>query len=62
MCRLPLPGHAGGMISITNLTKRYGPVMAVDGVTFICRPGTATGSQSPGAPGVHHGSGPGLGA
>jgi len=31
------------MISVKNLTKRYGKVLAVDNVTFECRPGTVTG-------------------
>jgi ABC-2 type transport system ATP-binding protein len=31
------------MISVTSLTKRYGRVDAVDGVTFTCQPGTVTG-------------------
>jgi ABC-2 type transport system ATP-binding protein len=31
------------MILVTSLTKRYGRVAAVDGVTFTCEPGTVTG-------------------
>jgi ABC-2 type transport system ATP-binding protein len=31
------------MITTTSLTKRYGRVAAVDGVTFSCEPGTITG-------------------
>jgi ABC-2 type transport system ATP-binding protein len=31
------------MITATSLTKRYGRVAAVDGVTFSCEPGTVTG-------------------
>ena len=31
------------MITATSLTKRYGRVTAVDGVTFACEPGTITG-------------------
>ena len=31
------------MIKATALTKRYGRVAAVDGVTFTCEPGTITG-------------------
>jgi ABC-2 type transport system ATP-binding protein len=31
------------MITATSLTKRYGRVAAVDGVTFTCEPGTITG-------------------
>jgi ABC-2 type transport system ATP-binding protein len=35
------------MISITNLTKHYGPVAAVDGVTFSCVAVTITGFLGP---------------
>jgi len=35
------------MISITAVTKRYGPVVAVDDVTFTCEPGTITGFLGP---------------
>jgi len=35
------------MISITAITKRYGPVVAVDDVTFTCEPGTITGFLGP---------------
>jgi len=31
------------MITASNLTKHYGPVTAVDDVTFHCEPGTVTG-------------------
>jgi ABC-2 type transport system ATP-binding protein len=31
------------MITATSLTKHYGRVAAVDGVTFTCEPGTVTG-------------------
>ncbi|HEY1821818.1 MAG TPA: ATP-binding cassette domain-containing protein [Trebonia sp.] len=31
------------MITATSLTKRYGRIAAVDGVTFTCEPGTITG-------------------
>jgi len=47
MCRRIGPEHAGGMITVTSLTKRYGPVAAVDGVTFSCEPGTITGFLGP---------------
>src|SRR5579859_3387623 len=40
--RAPFP-QPGAMISVTSLTKRYGRVAAVDGVTFTCGPGTVTG-------------------
>ena len=35
------------MISVTRLSKRYGPVVAVDDVTFTCEPGTVTGFLGP---------------
>ena len=35
------------MISITSLTKRYGPIVAVDEVTFTCQQGTVTGFLGP---------------
>jgi ABC-2 type transport system ATP-binding protein len=35
------------MISATRLSKRYGPVVAVDDVTFTCEPGTVTGFLGP---------------
>jgi ABC-2 type transport system ATP-binding protein len=35
------------MITVTSLTKRYGPVAAVDDVTFTCEPGTITGFLGP---------------
>jgi ABC-2 type transport system ATP-binding protein len=35
------------MITVTNLTKTYGPVTAVDGVSFRCEPGTITGFLGP---------------
>jgi ABC-2 type transport system ATP-binding protein len=47
MCRRIGPEHAGGMITVTSLTKRYGPVAAVDDVTFTCEPGTITGFLGP---------------
>ena len=39
--------HVRGMISVTSLTKRYGPLVAVDDVTFTCGPGTITGFLGP---------------
>jgi ABC-2 type transport system ATP-binding protein len=47
MCRRARPQHASGMITVTSLTKRYGPVAAVDDVTFTCEPGTITGFLGP---------------
>jgi ABC-2 type transport system ATP-binding protein len=35
------------MITASSLTKRYGPVVAVDGVSFTCEPGTITGFLGP---------------
>jgi ABC-2 type transport system ATP-binding protein len=35
------------MIAVTNLTKRYGPLTAVDDVSFTCPPGTITGFLGP---------------
>jgi ABC-2 type transport system ATP-binding protein len=35
------------MITVTNLTKKYGPVTAVDRVSFSCEPGTITGFLGP---------------
>jgi ABC-2 type transport system ATP-binding protein len=35
------------MISVTRLSKRYGPVVAVDDATFTCEPGTVTGFLGP---------------
>jgi ABC-2 type transport system ATP-binding protein len=35
------------MITVTNLTKKYGPVTAVDKVSFGCEPGTITGFLGP---------------
>ena len=35
------------MIEAHSLTKRFGPSVAVDGVSFACRPGTVTGFVGP---------------
>jgi ABC-2 type transport system ATP-binding protein len=35
------------MITAENLTKRYGPRLAVDDVSFVCEPGTVTGFLGP---------------
>jgi ABC-2 type transport system ATP-binding protein len=40
-------GHADDMITATSLSKRYGPVTAVDDVSFACEPGTITGFLGP---------------
>jgi ABC-2 type transport system ATP-binding protein len=47
MSGLDARAQAGRMISVTSLTKHYGPVAAVDGVTFECAPGTVTGFLGP---------------
>ena len=35
------------MISVTSLSKRYGPILAADEVTFTCEQGTVTGFLGP---------------
>jgi ABC-2 type transport system ATP-binding protein len=40
-------GDAGPMITADSLTKNYGPVTAVDQVSFGCEPGTITGFLGP---------------
>jgi ABC-type Na+ transport system ATPase subunit NatA len=35
------------MIEVEKLTNRYGPVTAVDGLTFTARPGHVTVSPAP---------------
>src|SRR5215471_11158910 len=35
------------MIEVSGLTKRYGPVLAVDALSFAVRPGTVTGFLGP---------------
>jgi ABC-2 type transport system ATP-binding protein len=37
-------------ISFDRLTKRYGPVLAVDGLSFDAGPGRVTGSSGPTGP------------
>ena len=39
--------HSDRMIHVEHLTKRYGRHIAVDDVTFTCRPGTVTGFLGP---------------
>ena len=34
------------MITVTSLSKRYGPLTAVDDVSFTCQPGTITGASN----------------
>ncbi len=36
-----------GGITVAGLTKRYGPVTAVDGLTFTVEPGQVTGFLGP---------------
>src|ERR1700704_1934157 len=40
-------GGAGHAISVRELTKLYGDVLAVDGVSFALEPGTITGFLGP---------------
>ena len=35
------------MIEVENLTKRYGPTLAVDDLSFVAPPGTVTGFLGP---------------
>jgi ABC-type uncharacterized transport system ATPase subunit len=43
------------VIEARDLTKRYGPVLAVDALSFDVRPGKVTGFLGPNGPGeVHH--------
>jgi ABC-2 type transport system ATP-binding protein len=35
------------MIEVSGLTKRYGKFVAVDDISFVCRPGTVTGFLGP---------------
>ncbi len=45
---LPLPGRGGDPVIVaTDLTKRYGDRVAVDGVSFTVRPGHVTGFLGP---------------
>jgi ABC-2 type transport system ATP-binding protein len=37
----------GDMIQVDNLSKRYGPKLAVDGISFTVRPGAVTGFLGP---------------
>ena len=47
MCGQAARAQGEVMISVTSLTKRYGPVVAADDVTFNCEPGTITGFLGP---------------
>jgi ABC-2 type transport system ATP-binding protein len=40
-------GHAGAVIVVENLSKRYGHQAAVSAVSFRCEPGTVTGFLGP---------------
>jgi ABC-2 type transport system ATP-binding protein len=44
---VPRPGTIGAVIAIHELTKRYGPVTAVDALTFTVPPGQVTGFLGP---------------
>ena len=39
--------HAGDMITVQALTKKYGAFTAVDDVSFVCQPGRVTGFLGP---------------
>ena len=41
------PGRVVVMITVSDLTKRYGGFTAVDHVDFMCRPGRVTGFLGP---------------
>jgi ABC-2 type transport system ATP-binding protein len=41
------PGAGDPVVEVSSLTKRYGEVVAVDGVTFSLRSGTVTGFLGP---------------
>lgn len=45
--RHPAVSGAGPVVSVLGLTKRYGDVLAVDGVSFALEPGTITGFLGP---------------
>jgi len=40
-------GHAGQVVTVENLTKRFGRVLAVDALTFSVQPGRVTGFLGP---------------
>jgi len=48
------------MIEVEQLTKRYGPVTAVDGLTFTARPRHMTGFLGPAAQAARSRSGSSL--
>ena len=47
MCGSPSCGSVLYVIAINGLTKRYGDVLAVDGLTFTVQPGQVTGFLDP---------------
>src|SRR6476469_662764 len=47
MPRHPRRDEAGAMITVENLTKRYGGFTAVDGISFEVRPGSVVGFLGP---------------
>jgi ABC-2 type transport system ATP-binding protein len=47
MCAPPIPGTVAVMIEVNALTRTYGGLRAVDGVTFNARPGRVTGFLGP---------------
>lgn len=48
------------MIEARGLTKRYGPALAVDGLSFTICPGLVTGFLGPNGAGAPRRSGPWL--
>ncbi len=44
---LPRSWEAGRLIEVRGLTKHYGPVLAIDDLTFEVRPGKVTGFLGP---------------
>jgi ABC-2 type transport system ATP-binding protein len=47
MDQLPAAARMDPMITVENLTKRYGHTLAVDDISFTCAPGTVTGFLGP---------------
>ena len=47
LCDAGIASKLGGMIEANELTKRYGDKIAVDDLTFTCKPGVVTGFLGP---------------
>jgi len=43
----PSVRHAGAMITVEGLTRKYGAFTAVDDISFVCQPGRVTGFLGP---------------